>query len=121
MLTLLYGPDRAELTGEVFREINEAAVCGEQGQVLIVPDQFSHEAERRLCAVGGDTISRYAEVLSLSRLSDRLASIYGGAARAYLDKGGQMLSMALAAEQNQVFCCSSEKTGIPCGFGADCR
>ena len=99
MLTLLYGPDRVELTGEIFREINEAAVCGEQGQVLIVPDQFSHEAERRLCTVGGDTISRYAEVLSLSRLSDRLASIYGGAARAYLDKGGQMLSMALAAEQ----------------------
>lgn len=99
MLTVWTGPDRAALTQLVLNEISKSASAGVSGQVLIVPEQFSHEAERRLCQTGGDTISRYAEVLSLSRLSDRLAAHYGGAARAYLDKGGRLLSMASAAEQ----------------------
>ena len=99
MLTILTGRDRTVLTQAVFSKIKEQADMGVSGQVLIVPEQFSHEAERRLCEIGGDTISRFAEVLSLSRLSDRLSAVYGGAARGYLDKGGQLLTMALAAEQ----------------------
>lgn len=99
MLRLLTGADRVSLTKEVFSRIKNAADAGVSGQILIVPEQFSHEAERRLCQVGGDTISRFAEVLSFSRLCDRVASVYGGAARLYLDQGGQLLSMALAAEQ----------------------
>ena len=99
MLKLLTGSDRTALTRQIFSQITSAASAGTDRQILIVPEQFSHEAERRLCQVGGDTISRFAEVLSLSRLSDRAATIYGGAARAYLDKGGQLLAMALAAEQ----------------------
>lgn len=99
MLTVLTGPDRAYLTDELMRRILECAKPGQSGQILIVPEQFSHEAERRLCADCGETISRYAEVLSFSRLSDRLAACHGGVAKAYLDKGGQLLAMALAAEQ----------------------
>ena len=49
--------------------------------------------------MGGSSVSRYAEVLSLKRLSDRVAAFCGGAARAYLDKGGRLLNMASAAEQ----------------------
>lgn len=99
MLNLLLGTDRIVLSRMVMDQIHSAAEQGLEGQILIVPEQFSHEAERRLCQVGGDTISRYAEVLSFSRLSDRVASVCGGAARAYLDRGGQLLTMALAAEQ----------------------
>lgn len=99
MLTILTGPDRMELTNAVLRQLREAALAERPGQILIVPEQFSHEAERKLCTFCGDTVSRFAEVLSFSRLSDRLAACYGGAAKAYLDKGGQLLTMALAAEQ----------------------
>ena len=99
MLTLLTGTDRTGLTANVFSQIKAHADAGVSGQILIVPEQFSHEAERRLCSSGGDSISRFAEVLSFSRLSDRLATVCGGAARLYLDKGGQLLAMALAAEQ----------------------
>ena len=99
MLTLILGADRAALTDHIFQTVSANAGCGMEGQVLIVPEQFSHEAERRLCETGGDHISRYAEVLSMSRLSDRVAASCGGAARAYLDKGGQLLTMAFAAEQ----------------------
>lgn len=99
MLTLIVGSDRGALSKEVLNRICAAASAGKERLILVVPEQFSHEAERNLCLEGGDTISRYAEVLSFSRLSDRVAAEHGGAARAYLDKGGQLLTMALAAEQ----------------------
>ncbi len=99
MLHLCTGGDRVLLSNCLMDTLCQAAGRGEAGQLLIVPEQFSHEAERRLCQMGGDAISRYAEVLSLSRLAGRVAAAHGGAARAYLDKGGQVLAMALAAEQ----------------------
>jgi len=99
VLRIWSGADRTILTNAVFAKIDETAKSGVTDQILIVPEQFSHEAERKLCQVCGNTISRFAEVLSLSRLSDRLAAVYGGAARKYLDKGGRLLAMALAAEQ----------------------
>lgn len=99
MLHLLTGVDRTAVSARLMQVLCQAAGCGQSGQILIVPEQFSHEAERRLCAAGGDTVSRYAEVLSLSRLADRVAAVSGGAARSYLDKGGRVLAMALAAEQ----------------------
>lgn len=99
MLTLLTGPDRTALSQALVQRLTARARAGEGGQVLLVPEQFSHEAERRLCQAGGDSISRYAEVLSFSRLWDRVAAQCGGAARAYLDQGGRLIAMALAAEQ----------------------
>lgn len=99
MLTFLIGEDRVQLSDYVFNEISAAAQEKKENQILIVPEQFSHEAERKLCKSGGPAISRFAEVLSMSRLSDRVAAVCGGAARSYLDKGGQLLAMASAAEQ----------------------
>lgn len=99
MLTIITGADRTTLSNQALQHIKCAAERGEAGWILVVPEQFSYEAERRLCRIGGDMIGRFAEVLSFSRLSDRVAAKEGGAAGAYLDKGGQLLSMALAAEQ----------------------
>ena len=98
MLTLCTGADRTALSRHLADKLVRQAAA-EPGQILLVPEQFSHEAERTLCQVGGDGISRYAEVLSFSRLWNRVAAAYGGAARAYLDQGGRLLAMALAAEQ----------------------
>ena len=55
----------------------------------IVPEQYSHETERALCARGGDTISRYAEVLSFTRLAARVFSVCGGVCEEYLDENGR--------------------------------
>ena len=98
MLHLLTGPDRVGLSDRLLERLCRAAANGTDDQILIVPEQFSHEAERRLCVRGGASISRYAEVLSLSRLADRVSAAHGGAARSYLDKGGRLLAMTLAAE-----------------------
>ena len=99
MLTLVMGADRAVLSCKAFDAMKKAADAKDGGWVLIVPEQFSFEAERRLCQVGGDRVGRFAEVLSFSRFSDRVAARQGGIAVDYLDKGGQLLTMALAAEQ----------------------
>lgn len=99
MLHLLMGEDRIVLSDYIMDQLCREEAGEENAQILLVPEQFSHEAERRLCQFGGDTISRYAEVLSFSRMADRVAENHGGAARSYLDQGGRILSMAMAAEQ----------------------
>lgn len=69
------------------------------GRILMVPELISHDMERRLCACAGDTASRYAEVLSFTRLACRVADGAGSAARECLDNGGRVVAMAAAARQ----------------------
>lgn len=47
------------------------------GRILLVPEQASHDYERRLCARAGDTASRYGEVLSFTRLAGRVFAQMG--------------------------------------------
>ncbi len=83
-------------TGCFLEEIRRRAAEGEGRQTLIVPDQYSHEAERELCRVCGDGISLHAEVLSFSRLCSRVLSETGGCPGTALDDGGRILVMHLA-------------------------
>ena len=53
----------------------------------MVPEQQSHEAERALCRAGGDQVSLYAEVLSFSRLANRIFQAAGGLGEEELDAG----------------------------------
>ncbi len=99
MLHLWMSEDRIALSDRLLEQLCAAKDQRENGRILIVPEQFTYEAQRRLCTLGGDTISRYAEVLALSQVADRVASIHGGVAGNYLDHGGRLLAMALAAEQ----------------------
>ena len=98
MLNFILGPSGSGKSYQMLAELCTRAERGERS-ILIVPEQYSHTAERALCRTGGGTISRYAEVLSFTRLASRLFSIYGGVCEEYLDKGGRLLSVYLAAEQ----------------------
>ncbi|MFI3312382.1 MAG: PD-(D/E)XK nuclease family protein [Eubacteriales bacterium] len=95
MITMKFAPNLGALMATVLG----SACAGGGGQVMIVPEQLTHQMERNLCAKGGATMSRRAEVLSFSRLANRVSGLYGGVARPVLDKGGRMLAMALALEQ----------------------
>ncbi len=99
MLHLICGPDRLKNSDALIARICHRASGGMENQILIVPEQFSHETERALCAAGGESISRYAEVLSFTRLANRVSSIYGGVCEEYLDKGGRLLTVYRAAQQ----------------------
>lgn len=95
MLHILLDTDRKANTDRLLR-----ALCAEtRHSILLVPEQFSHAAERKLCQLGGNRISRHAEVLSFSRLASRVFSEYGGAAETETDKGGKLLMMSLAVDQ----------------------
>jgi len=79
-------------------EIKQKMSSGESGIFLIVPEQYSHYAERHLCEVCGDTVSLHAEVLSFTRLCGHVLSETGGAAQQILDNTGQVLAMHRALE-----------------------
>ena len=78
MLTLITGKAGTGTTSAVIDEINEAVGRREGQRMLIVPEQYSHEAERELGRVCGDSVSRYAEVFSFTGLARRLRTQLGG-------------------------------------------
>lgn len=97
MLNLLLGRSGTGKSTELLRRIGESR--GEHPQVLIVPEQHSHDTERRLCTLAGNQASRYAEVLSFTRLAGRVFSAYGGVATPTLDAGGRLLLLYTALKQ----------------------
>jgi len=99
MLRLIFGRAGTGKTALIFRELSARVRERRKGGLLIVPEQYSHEAERELAMSCGDEMSLYAEVLSFTRLAYRTAQEVGGSARVYVDAGGRLLQLALALEQ----------------------
>lgn len=97
MLTLLLGTDWTANRQEVLNRISMDVRRKQGGRILMVPELISHDTERRLCAAAGDTASRYAEVLSFTRLARRVSDSVGNAAMECLDNGGRIVAMAAAA------------------------
>ena len=98
MLKLILGRAKSGRTAAVMDDIARLVRAGRAGTVLLVPEQYSHEAEAELLRVCGDSLSLYAEVLSFKRLAMRVLSERPSAARPALDAGGRLLCMALAVE-----------------------
>ena len=94
MLEIVYSPDWKALSSCARRRIVADARQKKGGRVLIVPEQYSFETERALCGDGGDQISRYAEVLSFSRLAERACASCGGVAGSVMDQGGRVMALA---------------------------
>ena len=94
MLEIVYGHDWKALSSCAIAQIVQDAGHAQGGRVLIVPEQYSFETERILCTEGGDRISRFAEVLSFSRLAERSCVQCGGIARTVLDQGGRIMALA---------------------------
>ena len=97
MLQLLLGTDWTKNRDTVLERIGDDVRSWRPNVVLIVPELITHDMERRLCAAAGDTASRYAEVLSFSRLALRVADCVGCAVEECLDNGGRVVAMAAAA------------------------
>lgn len=95
MLNLLIGRSGTGKSGRMLRRACEEA----QGRsILLVPEPQSHEMERRLCHEGGDRVCMHAEVLSFSRLANRVFQTVGGLGREELDAGGRLLLMYRAVQ-----------------------
>ena len=98
MLRLITGRAGAGKTALIMEEIRRAALSGEGGRVLLVPEQYSHEAERELARVAGPRLPLYAEVLSFTGLARKVEAELGAAGRKALEPGGRLLCMALALD-----------------------
>ena len=97
MLRLLLCTDWVAGREEILHRISQDVHNKQGNRILMVPELISHDAERRLCMAAGDTASRYAEVLSFSRLVRRVADASGQAVDECLDNGGRVVAMASAA------------------------
>ena len=71
-------------TTAILQEIAALCARGEGRQILLVPELNSHQMERRLAAATGNHGARTAEVLTFSRLADRVFSEVGGLAQQLL-------------------------------------
>ena len=88
-------------TTAILREIAALSEKGEGRQILLVPELNSHLMERRLAAATHNHGARTAEVLTFSRLADRVFSEVGGLAQQMLTPAGQLLTLQEAARRVQ--------------------
>ena len=98
MVRMILGRAGTGKTARILREI-AARVGAEQGpNILLVPEQYSHEAERELCRAAGDRLSLFGEVLSFTGFARKVFGEFGGA-RPSMDGGGRLLCMAWAMDR----------------------
>ena len=99
MLKLLLSTDWVANRDEILRLIANDVASSNGNRIFIVPELVSHDTERRLCAVAGDTACRFAEVLSFTRLANRVAEVIGCPVEEHLDNGGRVVAVAAAVRQ----------------------
>lgn len=66
--------------------------------VIIVPEQFSFETERGMLSLLGNEKINNVEILSFSRIAERLLSVYGKSDKKTADDGTRAVLMSLAIE-----------------------
>ena len=101
MLTLVLGRAGAGKSEYLYRLAAQRAREGAKNAIFLVPETYSHQAERQLCLYGGDAINLSCEVLTFRRLANRVFSAYGGLAEPTLDEPGRILVMQQALENAQ--------------------
>ena len=98
MLRVLTGRSGSGKSVLVFEEIAKLAAEGENGILLLVPEQYAFNAERELCEKAGNSISLFAEVMSFKGLARRIFAETGGAP-VTVEDGGRLLAMFEAHRQ----------------------
>lgn len=96
MLTIITGRGKSGKTTRLLEAVRACPSEAMGSRIVIVPEQLSHETERLLSRLCGDSISYVSEVLSMTRLFDRVCAVSGGGARPTLDQGGRILTAQLA-------------------------
>ena len=98
MLHFIFGRAGTGKTYEC-RKILDALATASADAVLIVPEQYSFESERALLHHLGAEKANKIEVLSFSRLCDRVFSLYGGSPMSRLDDAGKAVLLGQALLQ----------------------
>lgn len=99
MLTMILGTDWTANQDMILELLSQDIRSEAPRRILLVPELITHDTERRLCSVAGNTVSRFAEVLSFSRLTRRICDWANCGMPVCLDSGGRLAAMAAAARQ----------------------
>ncbi len=97
MLNLILGRAGTGKTKMILDGISEQKTL--RPQILVVPDQYSHETERLVCKVMDNPPTEKVEVLTFNRLYSRICDRIGGGVAPALDAGGQILLMRRAVKR----------------------
>ena len=100
MLRLIYGKAGTGKTAYINGEIKKYVDEGQGNIIMLVPDQYSHECEREMCRICGNTMSRFVKVTGFKYLTRLLSSEIGGMNKEYMDNAGRLLCMALSAKNS---------------------
>ncbi|MBQ5777519.1 MAG: hypothetical protein IIV97_01740, partial [Oscillospiraceae bacterium] len=90
MLYFVLGRRNCGKTSYIIERIRENRT---NGGLFIVPEGFSHETERALCEVCGNSVSLYTEVTSFRRLASKVKATLGGMSAEILDNGDRILTL----------------------------
>ncbi len=90
MLYLVRGRVKSGKTSYIIDKIKSSK---DMGNLLIVPEQFSHVTERLLCERLGNSASLYTEVTSFRRLASKVKAEFGGVAANIIGNGTRMLHL----------------------------
>lgn len=96
MLQYIFGRAASGKTEEVFRRLEAMVKAGRENNILLVPEQVSFESERALLHRLGRAAAGQVEVLSFTRLCDRVGRETGGLAGRRIDDAGRALLMGQA-------------------------
>lgn len=94
MLRTVEGGAGSGKSGKLMEEIRALASVGER-VVLVVPEQYSFEAEREYWLGLGPVLSEYVQVFSFERLAGEIFRLYGGAAG---ERAGETVRLLLMRE-----------------------
>lgn len=95
LLRLIKGRAGSGKTQYVMDELVRRVKNGGDGLVLIVPEQFTFECERMFLRSLSAADARKVDVLSFSRIADRLIDEFGYSRR-FIDRGKQAVAMSVA-------------------------
>lgn len=96
MLKFIFGRASSGKTQTIFNKICEQVKYNQNEIILLVPEQFTFESEKALLKHLGNSISELVEVLSFTRLVDRIGRDIGGIAGKRLDDSSRFLIMGRA-------------------------
>lgn len=99
MLQLLIGPSGCGKSGVVLERLEMLAKEGKENIIWLVPEQHSFESERTLLRHLGPVMAARVQVLSFSRLAQRVFREVGGGAAESIDEGVRALLISRALEQ----------------------
>lgn len=95
MLQFILGRASSGKSYEICRRIAECVKNGVH-PVLIIPEQFSFESEKRILELLGDSGAQNVKVLSFTRLCDEIENICGGGASGELSDSDKIIIMKTA-------------------------